>query len=262
MSEIILNLGYEIETGINRKCFDLDYNDYSNFNQFLKDKNFKHTTDGSIHLKDNQNNTPLEFNSNVYKDIKNINDLNPIFEDFKILKGFIKEVNASCGFHIHLSFKNISDYYTLLNYDFANKFIKAYEEKFKGEEEIKRLSNNYCKGYENKKDFNKITRFQLRYNTKCSSRYKAVNYNSFNLYKTIEFRIFPSTKSLDKFKEYVTFLYDFVTDYIKKDKNFNKDIVVLINKKTLDKTTDYKKEFNTIEEEDIINMNDNRGFDF
>lgn len=254
MSENILNLGYELETGI-LKTNLLDNTEQNNiFKNFTKSKNFEFCTDGSINLSDYDKNTAIEFNSCVYRDIKTKEDLKPLFEDFKQLVPIIKEVNHSCGLHVHLSFKNMSDYYTLLNFDFVNQFLKAYEEKFKDKNEIDRLNNRYCAKYENLRDFNKITKIQLRYNAKCSARYKAINFNSFNLYKTIEFRIFPSVDNLNKFKAYVNFLYDFVINYLKKDKNYNKEIVILLNKKTKEKPTDYKKEFNTITEDEIIKI--------
>lgn len=258
-NEHILNIGFELETGVFKKfnkSFILKkeglFKNIKNennikFREFLKNKKFISVTDGSIHL-NKKNCDNAEFNSCVYEDINTKKDLKIILQDFKELSEFIGEINNTMGLHFHISFKNFSDYYSLLNYKFFEVFINGYIDKFKNEIEQKRINNNFCSPYLNEKEFNLITRNQLKFNYKCA-RYKAINYNSFNIHKTIEFRIFPSTKSLKKFKEYLYFLYDCIINYLKEiDKRQKGEIEILIKKQAKFNKEDFKKE--------IINLNE------
>jgi hypothetical protein len=153
-----------------------------------------------------------EFKVGVY-DVKDINTMtNDLKQAFKMIR-----VNNSCGLHIHLSFESISDYYKLLNYNFILKFQDTIRKNFKSDDEIKRLTNHYCKFYSNEKEFKVQTNNQLKSSGK-GYRYFIVNYNSFNQLKTIEFRVFAPTTSITKFKSYLKLLFKSIDDYLKEAK--------------------------------------------
>ena len=223
----ILCLGFEIESGLDKRLCannghpddyddaDIEYAD--DFFNLIKRIGYKTSGDGSILTKY----YACEIKSGIYE-IENKEDLNKIFEDFNKIKKYIKDTNKSCGIHIHISFKDMADYYSLLNWNFADNFLKKYEKTFKSEIEKSRLINSFCKKYEDENDFNKTTKQMLKCLNK-GYRYKAINYNSFNVLKTIEFRLFPSTKSEEKFKDYITFLYDNIIKFLKKDKPKEKE---------------------------------------
>lgn len=224
-----LCLGFELEGGFNRDLRNIDNKNAENFYKLLAKLKYNYGGDGSIQT----NSFGLELKSFVYT-IKDKTDLNKVFEDFKLISEFIEDVNKTCGLHIHLSFKNLADYYTLLNFSFADGFIKKYKEKFKTDDELQRVNNSYCRKYLSENDFKINTRKALQCNYKAF-RYFAVNYNAYNLYKTIEFRIFPSTKNPNKFKDYVNFLYDYVIKFLKQNSTTEKtDIIKKKRKKDAD----------------------------
>lgn len=158
-------------------------------------------------VRTNENNCPCEIRSKPYK----ISELASIFEDFKVLEPYLVEVNSSSGFHIHVSFNQMQDYYKLCCYDFVKKFESLIREKFISDEEKLRLQNSYCAFYKDEKDFIKTTNEQI---SSGNMRYKAVNFASFGRHHTIEFRIFPGVNKINDFKKYVNMLLDFVEDYL------------------------------------------------
>jgi|TARA_Y100000310_G_scaffold345029_1_gene461280 hypothetical protein len=241
----ILCLGFEIESGLDKRLYannghpddyddaDIEYAD--DFFNLIKRIGYKTSGDGSILTKY----YACEIKSGIYE-IENKEDLNKIFEDFNKIKKYIKDTNKSCGIHIHISFKDMADYYSLLNWNFADNFLKKYEKTFKSEIEKSRLINSFCKKYEDENDFNKTTKQMLKCLNK-GYRYKAINYNSFNVLKTIEFRLFPSTKSEEKFKDYITFLYDNIIKFLKKDKPKEKEKIMIHKTRKFNKDTEDEK---------------------
>lgn len=245
----ILRLGFELEGGFINEVKKEDSKIRKEFINLLKKLKFIKDFDGSINSSSDYH--ALELKSRIYE-IKNRKDLKKVIEDFKKISEYMKEVNSSMGIHFHISFKNLSDYYTLLNFDFADRFIKKYKENFKSKIERDRLLNHYCKIYEDEKDFKNSTKQALRCMGK-GFRYKAINYNAYNCYKTIEFRLFSSTKEVKKFKDYITFLYDYVINYLKEDDDglIKKDLIV--KKRKFNKETEDEKIIIT---EDEINENE------
>jgi hypothetical protein len=63
-----------------------------------------------------------------------------------------------------------------------------------------RLQNRYCLAKYN----TKIVISQIRSYDKNSSRYRAINLNSYNLNKTIEIRILPYFSSFDEAKKSIS----------------------------------------------------------
>lgn len=137
---------------------------------------------------------------------------------FGVLDDVGFSVNSSCGLHVHISLRDQSAYFKLRSWEFAGYFQRAYARTFRRELEKFRLMNRFCKAYENKTDFERNVRAQLAANDKTGVRYKAINYNSYNLYNTVEFRVFPATTSEKKLREYVAFAMDCVEVFLKKCK--------------------------------------------
>jgi len=46
------------------------------------------------------------------------------------------------------------------------------------------------------------------------NRYYAINFNSYNIFKTVEFRIFPGVKTEAKLKKYLMMLLNFINSYL------------------------------------------------
>ena len=156
-----------------------------------------------------ENNHGVEFRSEVYS-LENLDELfNATQKLFKDLK-----VNNSCGLHIHLSFKDLVNYYKISEWGFVEQFQNNIIELFKTETEKKRLTNHFCALYKDQKDFNDSINMCLSTRCKGGYRYKAVNYNAYSLYRTIEFRIFPATYKIENFKKYVMFLVNNVNNFI------------------------------------------------
>lgn len=162
-----------------------------------------------------------ELKSKVY-DISKNGERDKIYNDFKTIEPYLKESNKTMGLHFHISFNDDDlNYLKLCNYDFVEKFTKAYLENFKGERQISRLINRFSKGYNSKTEFNKVLKRQL---AKDNNKFYAVNYCSYFRFKTIEFRVFPSTDNFKQFKKYIVFLLKFIDNYLSnyKIKNINK----------------------------------------
>ena len=114
-----------------------------------------------------------------------------------IRNNYPDHVNKTCGFHIHLSFKNSLDYSRLMSKEFYEYFLFQIE-KWAREYGIlpnssfwNRLAgcNSYCK-----KRFAADEQVQL--SGKESIRYTHLNY-CFRLHGTLECRLFPAWKRSD-----------------------------------------------------------------
>lgn len=202
---MVMQIGYELETGIKR---------FSDYRQLANTLNFVVAQDGSVNTH-KRNAYPIELKSKVYQYGK---DMGTLISDFKAIKKRIAEVNNSMGLHIHISFSKKKNYYKLCSWDFVNYFQNEYIRKFKTPREIERTTNHYCKFYRDKRAFCIASAVQLASNTK-NERYWAVNFNAYPLYKTIEFRVFPSTKKVKEFKAYIRFVKSVVYTFLKADKD-------------------------------------------
>jgi len=116
-----------------------------------------------------------------------------------VLKNLYNELgikqNKSCGNHIHVSF-NLPEYYWLVfSPIFYERFKRAYEQHFKKEKYISRLSSEYC-GY---------TGINTVFN---NTRYKMINDKSFFKYGTAEFRILPYVTNGKEYYEGVKFVVE------------------------------------------------------
>jgi len=189
-------------------------------NRIATSKNWIMGYDGTIERRGlSRNYEPYEIKMCKYP----LNDYKKLLDDLKTLSKLIK-TNGSCGLHIHISFKNITNYYKLLNWDFVDLFQKAYIKQFTSEEEKRRVFINWSKFFKNKEDFERKIERQLYFNSKCPERYQSINFNAFNLYHTIEFRAFTGTHDFKKFKENYYFLMGSIFEGLKNESNL-KDFV-------------------------------------
>jgi hypothetical protein len=163
--------------------------------------------DGSIHCNDSSYET-AEIKSKVYK----IEEIPEMLEFVKKAMTLIK-VNSSCGLHFHISFENVINYYKLFNYEFVKFFQEKIKEKFTSEKEKERLSSRWCQFYRDESHFKSIKREQLKAFHK-NERYYAINYNAYNLYKTVEFRIFPATNKVLTFTKYLKMVVNDIDSYL------------------------------------------------
>lgn len=206
-------------------------NKYSELREFCNSHNIEFSGDGSVQLygvpengipgqnyrdSDDDRYSTAEFNGMGL--VFDLSQKKEFFDTIQQLFKFGIKVNSSCGLHIHLSFKQNSNYFKLLRFDFINQFQEEIRKLLVTPYERMRLTNRYCVPYNDKKEFTRITNKQVVYMGKCSERYHSVNYNSFNLHKTIEFRIFPATAKISTFKRYVNFLLKNVEKYLKNAK--------------------------------------------
>lgn len=132
--------------------------------------------------------------------------------------------NSSCGFHIHISIKNMDNYIRLTRPDFMLKFVETMTKKFP--ETKKRLDNSYCTGTYSKGQEAYDIEAQFHDTYKQDTRYRAVNF-CYRLHSTVEFRLFPTSKwntRKDIFARYVLATVEFVEDYL--DNLPQKNIVV------------------------------------
>lgn len=168
------------------------------------------TGDGSIHAKKATRAREILLQATKIKDIDGLK------QRVLGLKKYVNETNNSMGFHIHVSFKNHSDYAKIYNYNFYREFIKEYAKNFTTKEELSRLNNSYCSRYKSLKHFSNNTSQQVLSEYK-SNRYFAVNYNSYNIHNTIEFRIFPANNP-ERLIQYIDFTVNFIKDWLKKSR--------------------------------------------
>jgi len=164
--------------------------------------------DGSIRNYDFSTEESIELKSFVYK----TSDIKKMITFVKKLSPLIR-VNKTCGLHIHISFENILNYHKVLKYEFVKYFQGVIETAFTTLEEKSRLQNDFCKFYTDESHFDKVSTIQLK-NFHKSERYYAINYNAYNLYKTIEFRIFPATTDITTFEKYLSLATNKVTEYL------------------------------------------------
>jgi len=193
------NVGCEFEC-----CLDPD-------TAFPKIKGWKKGYDPSVHSQFRNN--PCELRSKKYT-IKKVKEF---LKDFETVSKSIAEVNSSCGLHIHISFKKLHDYYKLFSWDFVCKFQDLIKQKFKLKLEKTRLNNTFCQLYQCPSDFLKISNAAILCRSR-SHRYHSVNFNSYNILKTVEFRVFPGVKSPVQFKKYLMMLLKFVDNYLQSKK--------------------------------------------
>jgi hypothetical protein len=146
--------------------------------------------------------------------IFDIEKINSVFLLAKKIFNMGFRVNSSCGLHIHLSFQKEADYFKLLNWDFIKQFQEKIRNIFLSDYEKLRLIAFYSKEYADNTEFESITTRQIRHNGKCAERYFNVNFNSYNIYHTIEFRIFPATSDILNLKKYVGFLLQNAEEFL------------------------------------------------
>ena len=248
-------IGCEVECIIKSSKIDEVY-------LLCENKHWKMTSDGSLNA--GRGYHTKEIHVGVYS----LDDKDRMFVDLKELFELIN-VNESCGLHIHLSFEKTSDYYKLLNWKFVDGFQNEIRKKFKTTLEIGRLNNSYCHFYNDEKNFIYHTNIQVKNYGKVD-RYWSVNFNSFNLVKTIEFRIFAPTNSITKFKNYFNLLTKQVDGHLKNTKFETIDLKIKhkkispleINKPKVIKTIITKKELldkeqSLREQNQITNVNVN-----
>lgn len=102
------------------------------------------------------------------------------------------KTNTSCGFHVHVRFKDRS-LAKLFSFNQSYQlFIDLYKEHAESlprrtSTYLKRLTNHYCDGCYIKGDILE----QLSAHGKCNERYHAINLNSMNIHGTLEFRVLP-----------------------------------------------------------------------
>lgn len=111
--------------------------------------------------------------------------------------------NKTCGNHIHLRFS--SEVWKLFTFPTLwEGFIRKYKERFPGAKYSSRLRNRYCEAGYNPH----VVCEQLLARGRSSSRYKAINFNSINLYNTVEVRIMPRAQGFHDFKQMLLFTID------------------------------------------------------
>jgi len=199
---------FEGKVGCEIECLS-DSSNRTMLRRFAQENNWRVNDDGSIGG-ERFNESTFEFNSKPYN-TSETKDFVKHAED--ILK--LVRVNKTCGLHFHISFADLENYYKLASWDFIQYFQEKIKQLFKSKEEVRRLSNHYCKLYTSENDFKTTTNNQIADTHKSSYRYKAINFNAYNLIGTIEFRIFAATSKPRKFKKYLIFLLKTINDYIK-----------------------------------------------
>ena len=158
------------------------------------------TGDGSIR----GNGDPTEIKFDV--PIEKYDLIEPFFNDLTEM-GFYE--NASCGSHIHLSFRK-PIYMTLLSIpDSIFRFQNMYRDKFKEKKKyFNRLYNRYTEEY--------IDISGIIDNQTGGNRYRPVNFES--LYKhsfgTVEIRVLPYMESGTEYKEAVATILEIVSNVI------------------------------------------------
>lgn len=165
---------------------------------------------------------------NVEAEIKfhyDLKELNKNLPKIKKLLSLIKSSQAfGCGLHMHLSFEEICNYYKLSCWKFVDYFQKEYIKYAKTEEERERKNNTFCKFYPNKELYIANTNEQLK-TTQKNARYYAVNFNSFNIHQTIEFRIFVGTDKYSRFVDNINFLIKTINDFLSQEKEISFGII-------------------------------------
>ena len=144
-----------------------------------------------------------EINTKVYNE-EEVNDTSLFFSSF--YKNYVKEVNNSCGLHIHVSFEEIGYYNALFSKRFIRFFKKKLLENFQSEELKKRFKNKYCKCSYPQKYMLKQWSFK--------DRYKMINFLAHNAHRTVEFRIFDAPKTAKGVIDYLNFTLSTIREYL------------------------------------------------
>jgi hypothetical protein len=200
ITENIKSIGIELEGGINSE-------DLKKLKNFVKENNlsdyFGYGYDYSVNVdgKDYYNIEIRFWNS----------DLNVFFKFIEFVFNECRfKQNDSCGNHIHIKFVDNEKALSIFSYRKSWKMFldeyKKYAYSFTDEKTMNkylgRLENRYCLAKYN----TKIVISQLRHYEKDSSRYRAINLNSYNLNKTIEIRILPYFSNSDEAKKSIIWL--------------------------------------------------------
>ncbi len=133
-------------------------------------------------------------------------------------KNYPKEVNQSCGFHIHISTKKKEDYLLLTHPKFYKDFIfwakKWNKEVFRDYELQERIlgKNEYCKRI--KSNFHGIYYRQIKYSDK---RFRQLNF-CYGKHKTLENRLFPMFKNSKLAFRALSNYINFVDSWIENNK--------------------------------------------
>lgn len=197
-------IGVEIECIVNDDKYQVLY-------QICQQNHWTLKNDGSVSVNNRNSNTErgVEFTLGPYS----FTDIPLMLEKIDIALTQVAYVNNTCGLHFHLSFDDISVYYKLLNWNFAQAFQNTIKEKFKTKLELGRLQNRFCVQYKDETDFKEHTNKQLNSYYK-DDRYFSINYNAYNIHKTIEFRIFAPTMKVKKINGYINLLLNSITAHI------------------------------------------------
>lgn len=195
--------GVEIECCVNRslltqKAQELGFNfQYEGYNHNDNMQHFKFVTDASI---DGAN--AIECVSPILKGNKGMNDLK---KACKALNAANASVNRSCGLHVHIGTKNLTE--QQFSNVFANyKHLENVIDTFMAES--RRANNNrYCqslsltnRGYiDNAKNVREV-QYAMH-----NDRYYKINAMSYNRHKTIEFRQHQGTTDFTKIQMWVNF---------------------------------------------------------
>lgn len=129
-------------------------------------------------------------------------------------KNWPTEVNPRCGFHVHVSFKNINFYAACMNSNFYKEFLQAMEQwgkdyPCKNPNFWERLNNEnrFCT-----RTFNPDA--QVKLTGKNEARYTQLNY-CYAFHKTIECRLFPGFKDYRTAQSAVKAFVEFIENYLK-----------------------------------------------
>jgi len=186
---------------------------YHQMKDFCRNLNWVVGSDGSVHSshRGSENWAEVEIKTKAIEE----QDIPILKENLRKFWEFKPEANESMGVHIHISFnrktKEKERYFALCSWEFVDKFQKDYLQTFKSMLEQNRQHNNFAHFYNNIRDFKSYTRVQL-VNQGKEGRYKSVNFNSYNLYGTIEFRIFPMN-TYEKVCEYIDFVVNHAKEF-------------------------------------------------
>ena len=157
-----------------------------------------------------------------------------------ILKNYPDEVNSSCGYHVHLSFKNgFRDIIKLTNpkfHDFLINKLYLWAEKRKinkGSRFYQRLAG--VKFAENEFDADG----QLSQNN--NNRYTHINFNSYHKYETVEFRIGTVFDDKTITMEYTHELIRIVNEWLNQQKEIMNSLLIKKDDIEIEVRTEYIK---------------------
>ena len=225
ISEYIESIGVELEGGMKYSTFK---NLQKKFKKWNLDSNLASSFDVSIKR---DFSWPAEHSANELKfwsdkliDIKHFLDWAYTFGDVK--------TNYSCGFHLHVKFKNhVNSVYLWTKQVTINKFHSAYIEHYKNNQKyMARLHNRYCK--KNTLNNRRLLEYYVYGN---GERYYSVNLISTTKHAeiklkdgvmtkypgTLEFRLFPyqtdSKEAYDTIKWFVKTVDEIMKSYAERD---------------------------------------------